>query len=197
MIDFVKPTIDYFELFPLLVVFGVACLGVVVEAFAPRAVRYGTQVLLSLAGLVAALVSVVVIARDTDVHGDGAARGILAVGGTIAVDGPTLFLWGLILVLAVAGVMLFAERHLDGGVSAFAGQAAALPGSEAEREASTEGLDHTEVYPLLMFAVFGMLLFPAANDLLTMFVALEILSLPLYLLCGWPGGDACCPRSPR
>ncbi len=35
-----------------------------------------------------------------------------------------------------------------------------------------------------MFAVFGMLLFPASNDLLTMFVALEILSLPLYLLCG-------------
>ena len=35
-----------------------------------------------------------------------------------------------------------------------------------------------------MFAVGGMLLFPAANDLLTMFVALEVLSLPLYLLCG-------------
>ena len=29
-----------------------------------------------------------------------------------------------------------------------------------------------------------MLLFPAANDLLTLFVALEVLSLPLYLLCG-------------
>ena len=36
----------------------------------------------------------------------------------------------------------------------------------------------------MMFAVGGMLLFPAANDLLTMFVALEVLSLPLYLLCG-------------
>ena len=35
-----------------------------------------------------------------------------------------------------------------------------------------------------MFAVGGMMLFPAANDLLTMFVALEVLSLPLYLLCG-------------
>ena len=36
----------------------------------------------------------------------------------------------------------------------------------------------------MMFAVGGMLIFPAANDLLTMFVALEVLSLPLYLLCG-------------
>ena len=44
--------------------------------------------------------------------------------------------------------------------------------------------EHTEVYPLLMFAVFGMMLFPAANDLLTMFVGLEVLSLPLYLLSG-------------
>ena len=35
-----------------------------------------------------------------------------------------------------------------------------------------------------MFAVLGMMLFPAAGDLLTMFVALEVLSLPLYLLCG-------------
>ena len=125
------------------------------------------------------------IARDAEVYADGAARGILAVSAARSRStGPTLFIWGLILVLALAGVMLFAERHLDGGVSAFAGQAAALPGSEAEREASTRGLDHTEVYPLLMFAVFGMLLFPAANDLLTMFVGLEVLSLPLYLLCG-------------
>jgi NADH-quinone oxidoreductase subunit N len=95
-----------------------------------------------------------------------------------------VFFWGLILVFAIGGVLLFAERRLEGGLSAFAGQAAALPGSEAERQASAKGLDHTEVYPLLLFAVGGMLLFPAANDLLTMFVALEVLSLPLYLLCG-------------
>ena len=43
---------------------------------------------------------------------------------------------------------------------------------------------HTEIYPLTLFSVGGMLLFPAANDLLTMFVALKTLSLPLYLLCG-------------
>ena len=86
--------------------------------------------------------------------------------------------------LAILSVLLFAERHLEGGVLSFAGQAAALPGTEAEREASTKGLEHTEVFPLMMFAVGGMLMFPASNDLLTMFVALEVLSLPLYLLCG-------------
>ena len=184
MTDFVKPVIEYFEVLPLLLVFGAACVGVLIEAFVPRVHRYLAQVFVALVALVSALVAVVMGAQDATVHGDGAARGILAVGGTIAVDGPTLFIWGLILLLAVGGVLLFAERQVDNGVSAFAGQAAALPGSEAEREASARGYDHTEVYPLLLFAVFGMLLFPAANDLLTMFVGLEVLSLPLYLLCG-------------
>ena len=184
MTEFVKPSVEYFELWPLLVVFGVACVGVLVEAFAPRSVRYVTQVCLALLGLVVAFVGVVLVAQDVEVYEEGAARGILAVGGTIAVDGPSLFIWGLVLALAIAGVLLFAERHLDGGVSAFAGQAAALPGTDAESEALAANREHTEVYPLMMFAVFGMMLFPAANDLLTMFVALEILSLPLYLLSG-------------
>ncbi len=184
MTEFVKPSVEYFELWPLLVVFGVACVGVLVEAFAPRSVRYVTQVCLALLGLVVAFVGVVMVAQDVEVYEEGAARGILAVGGTIAVDGPSLFIWGLVLALAIAGVLLFAERHLDGGVSAFAGQAAALPGTDAESEALAANREHTEVYPLMMFAVFGMMLFPAANDLLTMFVGLEILSLPLYLLSG-------------
>ncbi|CAA9378486.1 NADH-quinone oxidoreductase subunit NuoN [uncultured Nocardioides sp.] len=184
MNEFVKPVVDYFELSPLLIVFFAACLGVVVEAFVPRAHRYLVQTLLTVGALVGALVMLVLVAREVPSYADGQARGILAMSGTLALDGPTLFLWGLILVLAILGALLFAERHLDGGVSAFAGQAAALPGTDAERTASTRGLDHTEVYPLLLFAVFGMLLFPASNDLLTMFVALEILSLPLYLLTG-------------
>ncbi len=124
------------------------------------------------------------MAGNLDVLGDGVARGSVDVEGTIVVDGPTVFFWGIVLVFSIGGLLLFAERRLEGGVSSFAGQAAALPGTEAERQASTQGLEHTEVYPLMMFAVGGMMLFPAANDLLTMFVALEVLSLPLYLLCG-------------
>jgi NADH-quinone oxidoreductase subunit N len=182
--DFVKPTIEYSQLWPIILVFGAACAGVVLEAFLPRERRYAAQVGLTLVALIAALVGTVLVGRDLTVRGGGVARGGFAVGGSLALDGPTLFLWGLILVFGVGGTLLFAERHLEGGVSAFAGQAAALPGTEAERQASTSGLDHTEVYPLLLFAVGGMMMFPAAGDLLTMFVALEVLSLPLYLLCG-------------
>ncbi len=185
---FDKPTIEYATLWPMLVVFGVACLGVLVEAFLPRERRYLTQAGLAVVGLAVALGGSIYVGLDLDelrVAGQGVvARGGLAVEDTLVVDGPTVFIWGLLLIFSIGGVLLFAERRLEAGVSAFAGQAAALPGTEAEREASTRGLDHTEVYPLLMFAVGGMMLFPTANDLLTMFVALEVLSLPLYLLCG-------------
>jgi NADH-quinone oxidoreductase subunit N len=183
-VNFVKPTIEYGQLWPVLVIFGAACAGVLVEAFLPRSRRYLAQVVLSLVALVAALAGTVLVGQGLTVRGGGVARGSFAVEETLALDGPTLFLWGLVLVFGIGGVLLFAERHLEGGVSAFAGQAAALPGTEAERQASTSGLDHTEVYPLLLFAIGGMMIFPAANDLLTMFVALEVLSLPLYLLCG-------------
>ena len=188
--EFVKPVLGYAELWPMLVVFGVACAGVVVEAFVAREHRYVTQVALSAprargrpraARSTWRWTSTALRNADSD---DVLARGTVTAGDTLVIDGPTAVLWVLVLVFAIGGVLLFAERRLEGGVSAFAGQAAALPGTDAEREASTRGLDHTEVYPLAMFAVGGMLLFPAANDLLTMFVALEVLSLPLYLLCG-------------
>jgi NADH-quinone oxidoreductase subunit N len=183
-VTFEQPTIQYSSIYPLLIVLGAACVGVVLEAVLPRAYRYFAQVTLTLAALGAALVGTIWVAADlTPVDGD-AARGQIVAEGALAVDGPTVFMWGVLLALSIISVMLMAERRLEGGVTAFAGQAAALPGTDAEREVSTRGIEHTEVFPLALFAVAGMLIFPAANDLLTMFVALEVLSLPLYLLCG-------------
>jgi NADH-quinone oxidoreductase subunit N len=179
---FTKPSIVYSSLWPILVVFGAACLGVIIEAFLPRERRYLAQVSVALGALVLALFGVGVVATDLPSLGDGKARGLFGSQGTVSLDGPALFLWGLVLIFAIGGVLLFAERRVEGGVSVFAGQAAALPGTDSER--ASAGLDHTEVYPLLLFAVGGMMLFPASGDLLTMFVALEVLSLPLYLLCG-------------
>ena len=178
------PTIDYGRLSPMLIVFGVALIGVLVEAFVARRWRYPVQTILAAVGLIASFVVLIIITGDLPTTTGGLARGSLDAEGAIAVDGPTVFIWGVLLLLALVSVGMVAERRLEGGVTAFAGQAAALPGTEAEREASTRGLEHTEVYPLVMFAVGGMMLFPASNDLLTMFVALEVLSLPLYLLCG-------------
>ena len=62
--------------------------------------------------------------------------------------------------------------------------AAVAPGGDAERDAERSGVMQTEVFPLTLFATGGLMLFPAASDLITLFIALEVLSLPLYVLCG-------------
>jgi NADH-quinone oxidoreductase subunit N len=175
------PSIEYSQLAPMLVVFGAAVIGVLVEAFTPRELRRAVHLLLTFGALLAAFVWTCVIAASSTLFAKDAA-GHVAAMGAVAVDRPTLFIQGTILVLAAVSVLLIADASHD--VSSFAGRAAALPGSSEEREGLLAGLVHTEIYPLTLFAVGGMLLFPAANDLLTMFVALEALSLPLYLLCG-------------
>jgi NADH-quinone oxidoreductase subunit N len=175
------PSIEYSQLSPMLVVFGVALAGVLVEAFAPRAVRRPIQVVLALGGLAAGFALTIVVAVTSNIFAHGS-PGHIAAMGAVAVDRPTLFIQGTILVLAFVSLLTIAESSRE--VSPFVAQAAAVPGSPEEREGLAAGVAHTEVYPLAMFAVGGMLLFPASNDLLTMFVALEVLSLPLYLLCG-------------
>ncbi len=172
--EFVATKINYLAVLPMLIVFGTAMIGVLVEAFAPRAARYAGQVGVALVGLVAALVAVV--------QGRNHQGSTLA--GAVVIDGPALFLQGTILALSVLSVLAMAERFDGLGADAFTAQGAAAPGSAQEAAAVRAGATTTEVFPLTMFAVAGMLLFPAAGDLLTMFVALEVISLPIYILSG-------------
>lgn len=181
---FKAPVIEYAQLTPVLIVIGVAVLGVLVEAFVPRRARYYTQVSLTVVALVAAFVAVIVLATG----GYGTTKAHIAAMGAVAVDGPALFLQGTILLTSLVAVFTFAERRLDpeshgNRVDSFAAQAASVPGSDSEKAAVKAGFTTTEVFPLILFSVAGMLVFPAANDLLTLFVALEVFSLPLYLLC--------------
>ncbi|WP_420753514.1 NADH-quinone oxidoreductase subunit NuoN [Rhodococcus sp. O3] len=178
------PSIEYGLLAPMLIVLGVAVAGVLVEAFVPRRVRHTTQFVLAIAGLVAAFVAVVSLAGTSS----------SAVLGAVVIDGPALFLQGAILLTSILAVGLIAQRRVAVAetvtagvrfaVDDFAPEPAVPPGSAAERAAAGKGSATSEVFPLAMFAVGGMLLFPASDDLLSMFVALEVLSLPLYLLCG-------------
>ena len=178
------PKIEYAQLSPVLVVFGAAVIGILIEAFLPRRSRYIAQLGTTVVGLAAAFAVVVALAAD----GYAGAKGHVAAMGAVAVDGPALFLQGTILLVALVASFTFAERRLDPQahgrqVDSFAAQGSAVPGSEQEKAAVKAGFTTTEVFPLLLFAVGGMLIFPAANDLLTLFVSLEVFSLPLYLLC--------------
>ena len=98
--------------------------------------------------------------------------------------GPTLFMWVTILVIGLLATLLMAEKKVDPAGDAFAPRAASLVGSTEEQELTRRGWEQTEIWPLFLFALTGMLLFPAANDLLMLFVALEVMSLPLYLMAG-------------
>jgi NADH-quinone oxidoreductase subunit N len=172
MEDLKLPAIDYGALAPMLILFGVACVGVLVEAFTPKKSRHVVQLTLAFLAIIAAFAAVVVE------HGTRK----ITIGGAVAIDGPTLFLQGAILLLGGVALMLIGERSIERG-GPFVSQAAITVGSQKDLRQAGDQPGATEVYPLTVFALGGMLLFVAANDLLTMFVALEVFSLPLYLLC--------------
>ena len=171
---FSAPSIHYTALAPILVVTAAAVVGVLVDAFAPRALRWPAQVTIAAAGLIGAFIAVCTLAHTRSITASGA----------IVVDGPALFIQGTIAVIGLASVLLIADRSPEVGGGAVVAEAAAVPGSADERAGIAAGRVQTEIFPLLMFAISGMMLFPAANDLLLLFVALEVLSLPLYLMCG-------------
>ena len=171
----------YLTIAPLLAVAIGALLGVLLEAVVPRRARFVAQTWL------AAAVIVVALGFTGRNWWDDTSRR-LAGFGSVSVDTATVIIWAGLLVFGLGSVVLAAQRfaHAPGtsgvGVSSFTPMAVAAPGSVDEREAEAKGGEHTEVFPLMMFALTGMLLLPAASDLLTAFIGLEVLSLPLYLL---------------
>ena len=167
--SFTAPVLSYTILSPMLILLGGALIGVLVEAFVSKALRPAVQLTLTLGSLLLALMQVWRIRGQ---------QSVTAAMGSVIFDGPAALLQASILVISIIAVFLIADTEN------FTALAAALPGSNEEREAVRTGNQVTEVYPLTLFAVSGMLLFPVASDLITLFVALEMLSLPLYLMAG-------------
>ena len=188
------PAIDYAALLPLLVILTAACLAVLVEAFLPRYQRWPAQVVLSVVAIAVAGIALAAYASTSP------PQGLTTVADALAVDRPTLFLWGTLLALGLGSVLLIADRSVEpggafipsaaaraavSGGAAGSGRTGARPDDEPDYGAPGQAPTmQTEVFPFTLFALSGMMTFVAANDLLTMFVALEVLSLPLYLMCG-------------
>ena len=166
---FTAPVLNYTLLSPMLILLGGALIGVLVEAFVSKRLRGVTQLSVTLGTLVLSLAQVWKIRNE---------QSLTAASGSIVIDGPAVLLQASILIIAIISVLVIADTDH------FTALAAALPGSEEERHAVQTGNQVTEVYPLTLFAISGMMMFPVANDLITLFVALEMLSLPLYLMAG-------------
>jgi NADH-quinone oxidoreductase subunit N len=154
---------------PILVVLAGAVIGVLIEAFAPRKSRSSSQLLLSIFTLVIALAF---LFRTRGSYSNKAAM------NSVTFDGAGYLLQMSILIIALIAILLLSDSDK------FAAAPTAAPGSDEERQAQAANIRVTEIYPLTLFAIGGMLLFTVATDLITLFVALEVLSLPLYLMAG-------------
>ena len=144
-------SIDLRPLVPAVIVTLTGMAVLLLQAFAGRG-RSAPFAGLSMAGLTAALVSAVLVARG---------RGVgVAVGGTYLADPYALFFHALILGIALVAVLL-SPGYL---------RATAVSGGE--------------YYALLMFCVVGMLGLVSCTELVSLFVALEIMSVSLYAMAG-------------
>jgi NADH-quinone oxidoreductase subunit N len=81
--------------------------------------------------------------------------------GMVSVDGFTVFLNGLFLVSGIAGFAVSYDYN------------------------RRMNLDRGEYYILMLYSISGMMLMAAAADLIVVFLALELLSIPLYVLAGF------------
>lgn len=170
---FAAPVINWVPLLPLIVVLGGGVIGVLIEAFAsPKHRRVinivWTLLVLGVAFTLSATEWVIALADPSVV-------------GEFVDDTLTVTMQAMITLLGFLSVLVMADRteRLDG---AFAAQPSDRPGSGEEALSLAKRYQRSEFFPLALFSIGGMMLFTATDSLLTMFVALEVMSLPLYIL---------------
>ncbi|MBK6325146.1 MAG: NADH-quinone oxidoreductase subunit N [Chloroflexi bacterium] len=155
---FEAPAIDWNVILPFVIVAGWGILLMVVDLFVSEDKR-GWAPWLTIVGLFAALA----VSVSQWNNGGGT---FTAVGETpmVMVDNFAVFL-NVTLVLAGIFSLLISINFLE-----------------------NQALDKPEYYMLMLFSLSGMMLMGMANDLILIFIALELLSIPLYILSGfaWP-----------
>jgi NADH-quinone oxidoreductase subunit N len=151
------PSIDWFAIAPEIALFGAAVVIVLGRAL----LRHRSW--LSEAAFVAACAGVITSGVFTYVQWhivdrDGPYQ---AIAGTVAVDGFAVFVQTVVLIATLLALFLSAgylvREHLEG----------------------------PEYYALMLCSATGMLLMASANDLIIVFLSLEILSIALYVLAAF------------
>jgi NADH-quinone oxidoreductase subunit N len=155
------PQVDWRAIAPELALLVAGVVLLLVVAFWPKT---GRNVLagLTLAGLA---VAAALTAWNWDLER-------VAFEGAISLDGITRYATAILLAVGVLATLMVVQGDVTGG-------AGDPPEDRPEPDDSPP-----EIFPLLLFALLGMVLLAAASDLLVVFIALEILSLSLYVLAG-------------
>jgi NADH-quinone oxidoreductase subunit N len=113
-----------------------------------------------------------------------ARRGVLAaltLAGLAVAGGLTAWNWDLARTAFEGSVALDGITRYARVILLAVGALATLM---AARESRRDRDEPPELFPLLLFALTGMVLLAAASDLLVVFIALELLSLSLYVMAG-------------
>ena len=155
---------DYHAVAPELIL-GVTLLAVVaIDLMLPERLKYLAGVT-ALVGMVAAVFPLLTMAFCESISGctDTGAR--VMFGGSYAIDDFALVLKGLFLVSGVISLLL-SVGYLE-----------------------SEDYYQGEFYFLILASVTGAVVMASARDLITIFVGLELVSAPAFLLAGWRKGD--------
>lgn len=149
------PEIEWFTTLPLLVLVGAALGLMTLTAISRRPLFHGFYPLAtSVAGIGAAVCTWPIWDRIQDPE-----RGpFTALAGAVGVDGFSVFMT-VVICSSVVIAALLADGYLR-----------------------REGLDGPELYVLLLLSAAGGVVMAAANDLIVLFLGLEILSLAVYTL---------------
>jgi len=151
--DLVLPTVRWDGLAPLLIMTGGAVLLLMAQSLVGRFLPSWAYVVMTALTGVAAFVASAIVWADVDDHGEYA-----TLASAFGVDGFSMFLSAVIAATVVMAALL-AHGYLE-----------------------REGLSEVEFYALLILSGAGGMIMAGANDLIVMFVALEILSLAVYVL---------------
>lgn len=168
-----EPSVEWLTLWPIILVLGGGVLAVLAEAFVPARLRRGVAIGI---GVTATLGSLLVL-----VYMWGNLPEEPQFAGEIIFDAQSVIVQGILAVLGFMSILVMADRTAlkDGS---FAGQPSDRPGSHEEALTDEKGYQRTEIFALMLLSLGGMMVFPVVNSFIGMFVALEVMSLPLYIL---------------
>jgi len=157
--EFSRPAIDWAAISPELTLLGVGVVLTLIDIVWLDKSRAVTAALAGV-GLLAVLVPIVALAID-----GVASEPRVTFGGAYVVDGYALVLKALFVVTGYVIVLLSTNYIAEGDYW------------------------ENEYYGLITASLLGMVIMASARDLITIFVALELLSIPAYLLAAWRKRD--------
>ena len=149
------PDVAWRALAPTLILIGGAMLLLVVSALSRRKPLAGSYALWTVVVALGAMASAVPLWREVT---DSARGPFTAVRGALDVDGFSVFL-----TFVICTAVLLAALLADGFLR-------------------REGMDGPELYVLMLLSASGGLIMASANDLIVVFLGLEILSIAVYVL---------------